>query len=174
LCARSALGVSVGEQQNHYCDTEQNKTDRAHGSSPSPFFRAANAKGEAVVPAERIARLRLAGGAALRDFDPARRRRSGRASSIECTLGRYWDVLNWSDLILQLRRQPVDHQVMTNCDICKKPCKNNKPSTIYESGDQEFESLRARHPASLFELRRIGWMRLFSGKHFNRNGIILF
>src|SRR5262245_15676438 len=35
LRARPALGVSVGEQQSHYCDTEQNKTDRAHGSSPS-------------------------------------------------------------------------------------------------------------------------------------------
>src|SRR5262249_10587142 len=33
LRARPALGVSVGEQQSHYCDTEQNKTDRAHGSS---------------------------------------------------------------------------------------------------------------------------------------------
>src|SRR5262249_8490632 len=32
LRARPALGVSVGEQQSHYCDTEQNKTDRAHGS----------------------------------------------------------------------------------------------------------------------------------------------
>ena len=40
----AALGVSVGEQQSHYCDTEQNKTDRAHGSSPSSSFRAANAK----------------------------------------------------------------------------------------------------------------------------------
>src|SRR6516225_872207 len=29
LRARPALGVSVGEQQSHYCDTEQNKTDRA-------------------------------------------------------------------------------------------------------------------------------------------------
>src|SRR5262249_46206337 len=28
LRARPALGVSVGEQQSHYCDTEQNKTDR--------------------------------------------------------------------------------------------------------------------------------------------------
>src|SRR5262249_57034657 len=46
LRARPALGVSAGEQQSHYCDTEQNKTDRAHGSSPSPSFRAANAKGE--------------------------------------------------------------------------------------------------------------------------------
>src|SRR5258707_145763 len=46
LRARPALGVSVGEQQSHYCDTQQNKTDRAHGSSPSPSFRAANAKGE--------------------------------------------------------------------------------------------------------------------------------
>jgi hypothetical protein len=50
LRARPALGVSVGEQQSHYCDTEQNKTDRAHGSSPSPSFRAANAKGEAASP----------------------------------------------------------------------------------------------------------------------------
>src|SRR5262249_14830190 len=39
LRARPALGVSVGEQQSHYCDTEQNKTGRAHGSSPSPSFR---------------------------------------------------------------------------------------------------------------------------------------
>ena len=47
LSARpAALGVSVGEQQSHYCDTEQNKTDRAHSSSPSPSFRAANSKGE--------------------------------------------------------------------------------------------------------------------------------
>jgi hypothetical protein len=50
LRARPALGVSVGEQQSHYCDTEQNKTDRAHGSSPSPSFRAANAKGDAASP----------------------------------------------------------------------------------------------------------------------------
>src|SRR6266404_5390375 len=50
LRARPALGVSVGEQQSHYCDTEQNKTDRAHGSSPSLSFRAANAKGEAASP----------------------------------------------------------------------------------------------------------------------------
>src|SRR5262249_35055395 len=39
LPARPALGVSVGEQQSHYCNTEQDKTDRAHGSSPSPSFR---------------------------------------------------------------------------------------------------------------------------------------
>jgi hypothetical protein len=38
LRARPALGVSVGEQQSHHCDTEQNKTDRAHGSSPSSVF----------------------------------------------------------------------------------------------------------------------------------------
>jgi len=38
LRARPALGVSVGVQQSHYCDTEQNKTDRARGSSPSPSF----------------------------------------------------------------------------------------------------------------------------------------
>src|SRR5216684_8612689 len=44
LRARPALGVSVGEQQSHYCDTEQNKTDRAHGSSPSqPSERDADA-----------------------------------------------------------------------------------------------------------------------------------
>src|SRR5215468_404896 len=30
----AALGVSVGEQQSHYCDTEQNKTDRAHAVLP--------------------------------------------------------------------------------------------------------------------------------------------
>jgi hypothetical protein len=39
LRARPALGVSVAEQQSHYCDTEQNKTDRAHDPSPSPSFR---------------------------------------------------------------------------------------------------------------------------------------
>src|SRR5262249_6989566 len=39
LRARPALGVSVSEQQRHYCDTEQNGTGRAHGSSPSPSFR---------------------------------------------------------------------------------------------------------------------------------------
>src|SRR5438046_9661916 len=50
LRARPALGVSVGEQQSHYCDTEQNKTDRAHGSSPSPSFHAASAKGGAASP----------------------------------------------------------------------------------------------------------------------------
>src|SRR5215471_15009292 len=38
LRARPALGVSVGEQQSHYCDTEQNKTDRAHGSSSVRLF----------------------------------------------------------------------------------------------------------------------------------------
>src|SRR6516165_4022290 len=30
----AALGVSVGEEQSHYCDTEQNKTDRAHAGLP--------------------------------------------------------------------------------------------------------------------------------------------
>src|SRR5262249_39516976 len=50
LRARPALGISVGEQQSHYCDTEQNKTDPPHGSSPSPSFPAANAKGEAATP----------------------------------------------------------------------------------------------------------------------------
>jgi hypothetical protein len=40
LRARPALGVSVGEQQSHYCDTEQNKTDRVHGASSSPSFPA--------------------------------------------------------------------------------------------------------------------------------------
>jgi hypothetical protein len=39
LRARPALGVSVGEQQSHYCDTEQNSTDRAHRSSPGPSLR---------------------------------------------------------------------------------------------------------------------------------------
>jgi hypothetical protein len=38
LRARPALGVSVGEQQSCYCDTEQNKTDRAYGSSPGRLF----------------------------------------------------------------------------------------------------------------------------------------
>src|SRR5258708_39205573 len=38
LHARPALGISVGEQQSHYCNTEQNKNDAAHGSSPSPSF----------------------------------------------------------------------------------------------------------------------------------------
>jgi hypothetical protein len=88
LRARPALGVSVGEQQSHYCDTEQNKTDRAHGSSPSPSFRGANLKGGSafadksdelavslpvlpVLPAERIAHVGPPGGAALRDFDSA-------------------------------------------------------------------------------------------------------
>ena len=45
LRARPAFGVSVGEQQSHYCDTEQNKTDRAHGSSPGPSFRAPRRRG---------------------------------------------------------------------------------------------------------------------------------
>src|SRR5215471_619321 len=41
LRARPALGVSVGEQQSHYCDTEQNKTDRAHdGRQPFNNFEA--------------------------------------------------------------------------------------------------------------------------------------
>jgi hypothetical protein len=57
LRARPALGVSVGEQQSHYCDTEQNKTDRAHGSSPSPCFHAANAKDEAAFTAEQANEL---------------------------------------------------------------------------------------------------------------------
>src|SRR6266446_2338896 len=34
----AALGVSVGEQQSHYCDTEQNKTDRAHAVLPVHLF----------------------------------------------------------------------------------------------------------------------------------------
>jgi hypothetical protein len=38
LRARPALGVSVGEQQSHYCDTEQNKTDRAHAVLPVLSF----------------------------------------------------------------------------------------------------------------------------------------
>src|SRR5262249_54721016 len=38
LRARPALGVSVGEQQSHYCDTEQNKTDRAHAVLPIHLF----------------------------------------------------------------------------------------------------------------------------------------
>src|SRR5262245_45818000 len=39
LRARPALGVSVGEQQSHYCDTEQNKTDRAHVLLPVRLYR---------------------------------------------------------------------------------------------------------------------------------------
>src|SRR5262249_45324060 len=42
LRARPALGVSVGEQQSHYCDTEQNKTDRAHAVLPVHLIPAAN------------------------------------------------------------------------------------------------------------------------------------
>src|SRR6516165_7274542 len=38
LRARPALGVSVGEQQSHHCDTEQNKTDRAHAVLPVLSF----------------------------------------------------------------------------------------------------------------------------------------
>ena len=34
----AALGVSVSEQQSHYCDTEQNKTDRAHAVLPVHLF----------------------------------------------------------------------------------------------------------------------------------------
>src|SRR5258708_10020360 len=41
LRARPALGVSVGEQQSHYCDTEQNKTDRAHAVLPVHLIPAA-------------------------------------------------------------------------------------------------------------------------------------
>jgi len=37
LRARPALGVSVGEQQSHYCATEQNKTDRAHDGPPRSY-----------------------------------------------------------------------------------------------------------------------------------------
>jgi len=37
LRARPALGVSVGEQQSHYCDTEQNKTDRPHDCPPRSY-----------------------------------------------------------------------------------------------------------------------------------------
>src|SRR5262249_47223769 len=37
LRARPALGVSVGEHQSHYCDTEQNKTDRPHDCPPWSF-----------------------------------------------------------------------------------------------------------------------------------------
>src|SRR5262249_48285657 len=57
LRARPALGVSVGEQQRHYCDTEQNKTDRAHGSSPSPSFRAGQCKRRGGVAAEQANEL---------------------------------------------------------------------------------------------------------------------
>src|SRR5262249_55758665 len=42
LRARPALSVSVGEQQSHYCDTEQNKTDRAHAVLPVHVIPAAS------------------------------------------------------------------------------------------------------------------------------------
>jgi hypothetical protein len=43
LRARPApLGVSVGEQQSHDCDTEQNKTDRAHAVLLVHLFLAAS------------------------------------------------------------------------------------------------------------------------------------
>src|SRR5947199_8229690 len=42
LRARPALGVSVGEQQSHYCDTEQNNTDRAHAVLPVHLIPSAN------------------------------------------------------------------------------------------------------------------------------------
>src|SRR5262249_1352395 len=42
LRARPTLGVSVGEQQSHYCDTEQNKTDRAHAVLPVHLIPSAN------------------------------------------------------------------------------------------------------------------------------------
>ena len=38
----AALGVSVGEQQSHYCDTEQNKTDRAHAVLPVQLIPSPN------------------------------------------------------------------------------------------------------------------------------------
>src|SRR5262245_52955648 len=37
LHARPAFGVSVGEQQSHYSNTEQNKTDRAHDGRPRSY-----------------------------------------------------------------------------------------------------------------------------------------
>src|SRR5262249_36448416 len=52
LRARPALGVSVGEQQSHYCDTEQNKTDRAHGSFSQSVFSCGQCKRRGGVAAE--------------------------------------------------------------------------------------------------------------------------
>src|SRR5215813_2016971 len=57
LRARPALGVSVGEQQSHYCDTEQNKTDCAHGSSPSPSLSCGQCKRRGRVAAEQANEL---------------------------------------------------------------------------------------------------------------------
>src|SRR5215470_16652562 len=57
LRARPALGINVGEQQNHYCDTEQNKTDRAHGSSPSSLFFEGQCKRRGGVAAEQSTEL---------------------------------------------------------------------------------------------------------------------
>src|SRR5215813_2552396 len=57
LRARPALGVSVGEQQSHYCDTEQNKTDCAHGSSPSPSLSCRQCKRRGRVAAEQANEL---------------------------------------------------------------------------------------------------------------------
>src|SRR5207244_11475301 len=38
----AALSVSVGEQQSHYCDTEQDQTDRAHAVLPVHLIPSAN------------------------------------------------------------------------------------------------------------------------------------
>jgi hypothetical protein len=54
LRARPALGVSVGEQQSHYCDTEQNKTDRAHAVLPVHLILAA-IFANAAIAASRVA-----------------------------------------------------------------------------------------------------------------------
>jgi len=108
LRARPALGVSVGEQQSHYCDTEQNKTDRAHGSSPSPSFRAANAKGEAATPPSKPMNSRRCISMTPRPKDyaeysrwkPCLAAKAGRS----CPVG-VKPVVRWSSTRIQLRPQ---------------------------------------------------------------------
>jgi hypothetical protein len=51
----AALGVSVGEQQSHYCDTEQNKTDRAHAVLPVHLIPSAKLFASAAIAASRVA-----------------------------------------------------------------------------------------------------------------------
>jgi hypothetical protein len=77
-----------------------------------------------VLPAERIAHLRPAGGVALRDFDPPYARFGSLASEAiragEQRRVHARAVLGCAELVrslLQLRRY---HQVMTNCDILQK------------------------------------------------------
>jgi hypothetical protein len=50
-----ALGISVGEQQSHYCDTEQNKTDRAHAVLPVHSHSLRQLLANAAIAASRVA-----------------------------------------------------------------------------------------------------------------------